>query len=152
MRERNKNDVLLTELIIVILVFSLVAVISVQMFVAAHQKSVHSQRLERVLITAQDWAERLSGTHDPAGLLANAGFASLAGTGTEEIVYISVETGESRSGTNVEIRLHVESRSDAGILYAATVNVFEGSARDKTADPLVALPVLIYIPEGVSAS
>jgi len=133
MQGRNKNDVLLTELVIVILVFSLVAVTVVQMFVAARQKSAHSGRLERALIVAQDWVERLSGAPDPTGLLAEAGFA-LAG----EENYVLERAGD---GLIVEARVPPHSPAGAGEMFSAMVSV-------KTADqaPLVALPVLRYIP------
>jgi len=129
MQPRNKNDVLLTELVIVILVFSLVAVTVVQMFVAARQKSVHSAQLERALVVATDWVERLSGASDPAELLSSSGF-----TFADQNSYVL---------DHVEARVQPEVRTEAGRTLSATVYVF---GEDPEQAPLVALPMLQYIP------
>jgi len=134
MQGRNKNDVLLTELVIVILVFSLVAVTVVQMFVAARQRSAHSGHLERALIAAQDWAERLSGADDANRLLADAGFAL-----AEEDTYV-LERADA--GLVIEARVETEVVTGAGKLLSATVSVF--GVEDEAA--LVELPAVRYIP------
>ncbi|MCL2544895.1 MAG: hypothetical protein FWE77_03135 [Clostridia bacterium] len=141
MRGRNKNDVLLTELVIVILVFSLVAVTVLQMFVAARQRSAHSGQVEHALIVAQDWAERIFGAEDPAGLLAGAGFSIADGT---DDTFVLERAG---SGLIVQARLQPEASAGAGRMRSAMVSVFGGAgyAAEEEA-PLVMLPVLRYIP------
>lgn len=139
MQGRSKNDVLLTELIIVVLVFSLVAVTVVQMFVAAHQKSALSGRTELALIVAQDWAERLSGEQDPAAVLLAAGFAREGGD-----AYI-LERPED--GLIVKASMRPEAQSEAGRLLSADLSVWEsGAGAEAARDPLVSLPVSSYIP------
>ncbi|MCL2811124.1 MAG: hypothetical protein FWD25_04450 [Clostridia bacterium] len=121
---RNKNDVLLTELVIVILVFSLVAVTVVQMFVAARQKSAHSGQLERALIVAQDWVERFSGADEGAHVHRRP-----------------------EAGLVIEAHVEPEVTTQAGKILSATVRVF-GSAEygAEEAAPLVVLPAVRYVP------
>jgi len=145
MQGRNKNDVLLTELVIVILVFSLVAVTVLQMFVAARQTSARSVQMEHALVVAQDWAERIFGAEDPAGLLADAGFSLTDGTdGADGDTYVLERAG---SGLMVEARVRPEASAGAGRTRSAMVSVFGGPgyAAEEEA-PLVMLPVLRYIP------
>ena len=137
MQGRSKNDVLLTELIIVILVFSLVAVTVVQMFVAAHRTSARSGQLESALIVAQDWAERLSGAQNPDVLLLDAGFEPADGA------YV---LARDEGGLTVAVGMQPENRSGAGRLLSATVSVFDSAGREAGDDPLVSLPALCYIP------
>jgi hypothetical protein len=139
MPSRSRSNVLLTELTIVVLFFSLIAVVVVQMFVAAHRQSGQDERLQRALIVAQNWAEQLSGRAEPAGALQEAGFAADA-----EGVY-AMEDG----GFFVEAELRPEEASPAGRLIGAEIRVFARGAADAgaaDADALVALPVLSYIP------
>ena len=142
MQARNKNDVLLTELVIVILVFSLVAVTVVQMFVAARHKSAHSGQVESALIVAQDWAERLSGSEDFNGLLKDAGF-TLAVDAVDS-TFVLERVG---SGLIVEALVGPGTDTKAGRTLSATVKVFGSAGYEaEEKDPLVALPVLRYIP------
>ena len=148
MQGRSKNDVLLTELVIVILVFSLVAVTVLQMFVAARKTSAHSGQLEHALIVAQDWAERLAGAEDPAGLLTDAGFALVDGASDALADAYVLERADDR--LTVEARVQPEASIGAGSMRSATVSVFGSTgyvaAAEESAAPLVALPVLRYIP------
>lgn len=152
MQGRNKHDVLLTELVIVILVFSLVAVTVVQMFVAARQKSAQSGRLEHALIVAQDWAERLFGASDPTNLLIASGFTPADGEGSAgEITYVLKQAGD---GLIVETRVNAVSTTESGSMFSATVSVLDGQKAEPDAEsegeqaaqqaPLVELPVLRY--------
>jgi len=145
MQGRNKGDVLLTELVIVILFFSLVAVTVVQMFTAARQRSAHSELLERALIAAEDWAERLYSARDPAGMLADAGFAPADGADEDGAVLALAD--ERREGLIVKARVGPESLTEAGRLFSATVSIFS-TGREAGDDPLVALPVVLYLPAG----
>ena len=151
MQGRHKNDALLIELVIVILVFSLVAVTVVQMFVAARQKSAHSGRVERALVVAQDWTERLSGAPDPAGLLVDAGF-TLSG-GEDSAGGVSYVLERAGGGLVVEARLSPEYPTGSGSMFSAAVSVFGGPRAEpddgeEAAEraPLVELPALRYTP------
>ncbi|MDR3051972.1 MAG: hypothetical protein LBU67_09680 [Oscillospiraceae bacterium] len=141
MQNENKSNVLLTELVIVVLFFSLIAVTVVQMFVAAHQKSVHNTRVQQALIVAQNWAETLSGQADPASTLLAAGFLT-----TGEIY----ARAEEAAGLRVEARLQPEVTSPGGKLVSGEIAVFDAlytlGEDEDPAQPLAALPVQSYIP------
>ncbi len=139
MHNRSKSDVLLTELIIVVLFFSLVAVTVVQMFVAAHNKSDRSNLTERALVAAQDCAERLYGGRDAESVLLQAGFVQ-----TDEGLYTLVREG---SALTVEAKVQPEVPTGAGRMLGATVSVYRAKAKPgEAAEPLVVLPVQNYIP------
>jgi len=112
----------------------LVAVTVVQMFVAARQKSAYSGQLERALVVAQDWVERLSGADDADRLLSDAGFAL-----ADQDTYV-LERAEA--GLVIEARVEPEAAAPAGKIRSATVRVFGGEWEEA----LVALPAVRYVP------
>ena len=145
MHGQSKSNVLLTELIIVILVFSLIAVIVVRMLVGAHKMSSHSARIERARIAAQDWAERLTDKRNPVAVLLAGGFALQDRDANDDAVLTRADANAAGlTDLIIEARLEPEVRSKAGRLLAATVSVFE--ADSDQSEPLVALPVVSYIP------
>jgi len=97
MQGRNKSNVLLTELVIGVLFFSLIAVTVVQMFVMAHQKGKMNAYAQRALIAAQDCAEVLSGRADLEQALFGAGY-----TRSEDGAYQQTRrrSGPDRSAVN----------------------------------------------------
>lgn len=70
-----RGNMLLIELVIVLLFFSLSQVVVVQVFAAAQKKAVDSRITHAALTMAQDVAERLSCVDEPEGLLNELGFA-----------------------------------------------------------------------------
>lgn len=78
-----RGNMLLIELVIVLLFFSLSQVIVVQVFAAAQKKTADSGVAYTALTLAQDVAERLSCTDDPQELLKEMGFA---GQGTKFVL------------------------------------------------------------------
>ncbi len=141
MQNTNKSNVLLVELIIAVLFFSLIAVTVTQTFVGAHHKSMLNSRSQRALIVAQDYVSVLSGADDPAATLSAEGFAHMG----EAFVLEGVHQ-EFR----VEVRMQAEQSSAAGKLISANVQVFQsepvGSQPEAPEQPLVELPVARYIP------
>jgi Tfp pilus assembly protein PilV len=132
---QSKSNVLLTELIIVVLFFSLIAVTVVQMFVAAYRQSTQAARVQRALIVAQDCAEQISGQSEPADALLEAGFTmEAAGTYDKE-----------EDGFLLKAKLQPTQVSSAGLLVGGEVRVFASGAAD--ADALVTLPAFSYIPQ-----
>jgi len=71
-----KGNMLLIELVIVILFFSLSQVVLVQVFAGAQRKAINCERLNSALLEMQDLAERLSRRPDPEAVLSQAGFTA----------------------------------------------------------------------------
>jgi len=140
MEGQSKGNVLLTELVIVVLFFSLIAVTVVQMFVLTHQKGNINAYTQRALIVAQDWAEALSGQPDPESVLLGAGFEKDA----EGAYRQTAEGGALR----IEARIAPEEQTAVGRLVGAEIRVvYTKDARDPAmAMVLATLPVSSYIP------
>ncbi|MEG2208846.1 MAG: hypothetical protein RR065_12120, partial [Clostridia bacterium] len=77
--KNSKGNMLLIELIIAILFFSLSQVVIVQVFATAQQKTVESKLLKTALAQAEDVAEQLSLTATPDELLLRLGFMGADG-------------------------------------------------------------------------
>jgi len=138
MEDQNKSNVLLTELVIVVLFFSLIAVTVAQMFVMSHQKGKLNTYTQRALIAAEDWAEALSGRPDPEQALLDAGF-----TRSEDGAYWQpIEDGALR----VEARVTPEERTAAGRLVGAEIRVIYTKDVRNPDMVLATLPASSYIP------
>lgn len=125
-----KGNMLLIELVIAILFFSLSQVAIVQVFAAAQQKASDSRALHAALMAAEDVAERLSREDEPEAALLGMGFMDKDGGfvlsgGAGFDLYVSV----------------TRTRGGAGELISATV-----SARRKDVE-LLALPCAYYVAE-----
>jgi len=140
MEEQSKSSVLLTELIIVMLFFALIAVTVVQMFVMSNQKGRINAYTQRALIAAQDWAEALSGQPDPDQALIDAGFVpSRDGSGS----YQRLAEGDA---LRIEVRVAPAEQTAAGRLVGAEIRVvYTKDVRDPNR-VLATLPVSSYIP------
>lgn len=71
---RYKGNIVLIELVIVMIFFSLSQVAIIQVFAAAQQKTDESRLLGDALLAAQDTAEQLAASADPEALLAELGY------------------------------------------------------------------------------
>lgn len=145
MQNTNKSNVLLTELVIAVLFFSLISVTVVQMFVGARQRSHANTRAQQAMILAQDCAESLVDVADPDAMLLRDGFAE---TSTHLYSRLS-ENGSFR----VAVARQETETSPAGRLLRSQVTVYAAadwpleSDTLPTAEPLAALPVASYIPD-----
>jgi len=138
MEGQNKGNVLLTELVIVVLFFSLIAVTVAQMFVMSHQKGKINAYTQRALIAAQDWAEALSGQPDPEQALLAAGFVQESDGSYQQ----TAEDGALR----VEARIAPEEQTATGRLVGAEIRVvYTKDVRDPGM-VLASLPMSSYIP------
>ena len=138
MEGQNKGNVLLTELVIVVLFFSLIAVTVAQMFVMSHQKGKINAYTQRALIAAQDWAEALSGQPDPEQALLGAGFVQESDGSYQQ----TAEDGALR----VEARIAPEEQTATGRLVGAEIRVvYTKDVRDPGM-VLASLPMSSYIP------
>ena len=138
MQGQNKSNVLLTELVIVVLFFSLIAVTVAQMFVMAHQKGRLNAHTQRALIAAQDWAEVLSGQADPERALLDAGFEK----GEDGAYQQTADDGALR----VEVRIEPEEMTPAGRLVSGEIRVVYLKDASDPSPVLATLPVSGYIP------
>ena len=131
--KRYQGNILLIELLIVILFFSLSQVVMVRVFASAHQKSHDSVQLRHAMMACEDLAEQLSVSEEPDMLLLKLDF-----TGEDGSYFRCDENG---------FDLYVQGQredSEAGTLLCSTVTAQDG---DKE---ILSLPVSLYVPkEGV---
>lgn len=71
--DENKNKVLLMEIVVVLLFFSVSAVTTLQLFARASMIAHRSSAEARALIRCEDLAERLKASEDPGALLDEDG-------------------------------------------------------------------------------
>ncbi len=146
MQNTNKSNVLLVELIIAVLFFSLIAVTVTQTFVGSHHKSLLNSRSQRALIVAQDYVSVLAGADDPAVALMTEGFTARG----DAFVMDGVQE-EFR----VEVQMRPEESSTAGKLVSASVQVYQsepvGGQAEAPEQPLAELPVARYVPSKEAA-
>lgn len=128
-----KGNMLLIELIIVILFFSLSQLVVVRLFAAAHEKAESSSLLSDALLYCEDVAERLSGAENPDAALLDMGF--VGGDGQ----YVCSQ----ERGFDVGVALSREGQA-AGELLRATVTA---GAKGET---LFVLPVNRYLSKEVT--
>ena len=74
MKNGNRSNALLVELLIVIMFFMLASTVLLQVFAAAHQQSDRSGQMISILNRAQDLMDRLYAADHPNLLLAENGF------------------------------------------------------------------------------
>ena len=80
MRNRNRSNVLLVEILIAVLFFMLSATVLIRVFATARNMTVRSGVASRAVQEAQNVAEAIYTTEDVDGLLENLGFHSAHGT------------------------------------------------------------------------
>ena len=128
--KRYQGNILLIELLIVILFFSLSQVLMVRVFASAHTKSYESVQLRRALMTCEDLAEQLSISEEPDALLLHQGFNGQDGS----YVYTS------EHGFDVYVLCHREEKP-AGTLLSSTITA------QKDENVIISLPVSLYVPK-----
>ena len=127
---QRRSNVVLLELIVVLLFFSLASTIAMQAFVKADQRSKESVRMEAGLAAVESWAERVSVSGDPEAMLAAAGW----------------KRGDGVYTLDSELPLRIDiAREDAphGQMLRMVVSAL-GSAEG---DPVAALPIDRYLPK-----
>lgn len=77
-----KGNMLLIELVIVILFFSLSQVVLVQVFAEANKRTLHTTRVNQALVTSGDLVEQLASSGDAEETLRQAGFSGENGSYT----------------------------------------------------------------------
>lgn len=128
--KRYQGNILLIELLIVILFFSLSQVVMVRVFASAHEKSHNSVQLRHALMVCQDVAEQLSVSENPDALLLQLDF-----TGEDGSYFRCDEQG-------FDVYVHcAEEETAAGTLRTATVTA------QKDSREILSLPVSRYVPK-----
>ena len=131
--KKYQGNILLIELLIVILFFSLSQVIMVRVFASAHEKSHESVQLRHALMACQDVSEQLSVSEEPSALLLSQDFSGGDGS------YFRCD----EHGFDLYVYCQREE-TPAGTLLSSTVT----ARKDDT--EILSLPVSLYVPkEGV---
>ena len=141
MHVRSKNNVMLAELVVVVLFFSLIAVIVTQMFVATAQKGKLNQRTQIALMHAQDASEMLVQEADPSAVLFTDGYVEATPGVFEKVT--------ADGAYRVQVSLAHERVSPAGTLFSGRIAVLDEKRRDAAegnAPVLVELPLGSYTP------
>ncbi len=120
---RYKGNLVLLELLIALAFFAVSAVIASGVLARAHQIGLDSRRTTEALFIAQDWAERIAVSDDPASLIKGAGTEAEGGYAIEQdgyIVYAALTPEAEDAGTLYDIRLTVSIRDKALITLPAS--------------------------------
>ena len=102
MRNRNRSNVLLVEILIAVLFFMLSATVLVRVFVTARNMTVRSGVQSEALVEAQNVAEALYAADDADALLSGMEFVSSHGAWSKNYgdysLYVVGQTRETDSG------------------------------------------------------
>lgn len=132
MFERNRKNLLLLEMIIVLFFFSVSVVITLQVFAAAHGTSNENINTSNGLLHLQDWGDQLYASDDP--------LAFLQGEGWEE------EMGAYRYSCQdgIDLSIEVEQLSgEAGTLYKMEMSAYHTNPRGESL-LVTSLPLSLY--------
>ena len=153
--KRSGSIVFLMELIVVILFFSLSAVVTLQLFVAAHHNGRKSAIISDALNRAQSVAEKFQaeGSSSFSGNGWEAGDKNINSAGNERWFRFMYQT---EGGEDVEIFVRIETEStDFGQLEQGDVRVSflsDSSDSDDSKNQLCTLEIARYTPNAEVAS
>ncbi len=128
---RYKGNLVLLELLIALTFFAVSAMIASGVLARAHQIGLDSRRTTEALFIAQDWAERIAASDDPASLIKAAGTAAEDGYAIEQdgyTVYAAITREEEEAGALYDIRLTVSAKGREFITLPASRYIPEGVA------------------------
>jgi len=128
----SKPNALLIELLIVLLFFALSAVVILQVFMGARDKSVRSGVDSAALMTAEDIAERLYASNlDAENFFVEDGWMVADGHSKEIQV----------AGRDIRYVVRIETaKEQAGYLEEATLTAYDGDRE------VLTLPIIRYMP------
>lgn len=127
---RIRGNLLLVELLVVILFFSLSSVITLEMFLTARDTSAKAETLNEVLFALEDWAERVSSSEDPVAEMRAGGF-------------LGDETALALDKGVFTIEAVVSSEdTQGGTLYTILLSAYVTGETD----PVLSLPADFYRP------
>ena len=140
----NKNKVLLMEIVVVLLFFSISAVTTLQLFARASSVARQSSLNARALIRCEDWAERLMAADDPSQALS------------ETEGWENIERAPAGFSAELPMTAQMELAKDGAVTYyiraAGTCTEHEGGllwemrvrAQDAQGEVRIELPVVRY--------
>lgn len=140
MRNRNRSNILLVEILIAVLFFMLSATVLVKVFVTARNMTVRSGVESMAVVDAQNVAESIYAAEDVGQLLEGMGFHSSHGSWTldrgDYTLYVDgntkpTETGELWSGTVrafYKLRNPDAVRAEDEELFSLTCTRYKGVA------------------------
>ena len=141
MRNRNRSNVLLVEILIAVLFFMLSATVLVKVFVTARNMTVRSGVESVAVVDAQNVAESLYAAEDIEQLLEDMGFHSSHGSWTldrgDYTLYVDgaskpTEAGELWSGTVrafYKLRNPDDVRAEDEELFSLTCTRYRGGTQ-----------------------
>ena len=141
MRNRNRSNVLLVEILIAVLFFMLSATVLVKIFVTARNMTVRSGVESMAIADAQNVAETMYSAEDIDATLEGMGFYSSHGAWTldrgDYTLYVdgqatSTEAGELWSGTVsafYKLRNPDDARAEDEQLFSLTCTRYKGVAQ-----------------------
>ena len=141
MRNRNRSNVLLVEILIAVLFFMLSATVLVRVFAAARNMTVRSGVVSVAVADAQNVAETIYAAEDVEQALADMGFSSSHGAWSrdrgEYSLYVDGSTvpagaGELWTGSVsafYKLRNPDDARAEDEKLFSLTCTRYRGEAR-----------------------
>lgn len=109
MRNRNRSNVLLVEILIAVLFFMLSATVLIRVFVASRNMTVRSGVESEAIVDAQNVAEAIYAAEDIDQTLSDMGFASAYGAWSQN------------RGEYTLYVVGAETPTDAGVLWEGSV-------------------------------
>ncbi len=142
--DENKNKVLLMEIVVVLLFFSVSAVTTLQLFARASMIAHRSSAEARALIRCEDLAERLKAREDPGALL------------DEDGNWQAVERRPDGFSAQMPLSSRMEPAQEGEVTYYMTVSGLRAqeaggtlwemrvTAQDAQGNKMIDLPVVRY--------
>ena len=130
MESLNKTRAFLTEFIIVILFFSIAAVITIRLYVEADEINDSSLILSKAVMQAQSVAECIRAEkplYEETGIYIEYLDDNMYGVGEDEAIYVqkiivnSIEENDNIYGTVYEYNIVIESLKDKNIIYTLSI-------------------------------
>ena len=138
MRDRNRSDLLLVEILIAVFFFMLSLTVLVQLFAQSRNTVLEANAGTEALLEAQNIAEELYGSEDAGKLLADRGFVSSHGVYTKRYdsysLMVSLTDQQEEAGTMqiAELKAYYNRRQQ--------LNTDEGD------EALLTIPCSWYLP------
>ncbi len=137
MKDRNRADLLLIEILIAVFFFMLSLTVLVRIFASARNTVYRADAETRALAEAQNVAETLYGADDPESVLKEAGYIASHGVFSRRFDDFAISVTVSRENTA------------AGVMHKAEVRGFchedDPEAKRQSDEELFVLPCAWYL-------
>lgn len=140
----NKNKVLLMEIVVVVLFFSISAATTLQLFARANAVARRSGENARALIRCEDWAERLMAADDPVlALDASEGWRFTEETPVGFAAELKL-TGDMKRAVGEEATYFIKASGTCVALAGGSLWEMRVYVQDSQGELHVDLPVVRY--------